>query len=106
MEVEGAQDWCLEEKMEGWQALVAIMEVVAEKHPQTAYTGLYKSLHRKWDSVQLFAPDIGTALQLVEDEVRDAFLPVFFKGDTSQIPRIAVAGMSVNQAGITISDPT
>ena len=40
MEVEGAQDWCLEEKVEGWQALVAIMEGVAEKHPQTAYTGL------------------------------------------------------------------
>ena len=95
MEVEGAQDWCLEEKMEGWQALVAIMEGVAEKHPQTAYTGLYKSLHRKWDSVQLFAPDIGTALQLVEDEVRDAFLR---EHGRPGLPQFCLHGLSMPPA--------
>ena len=38
--MEAAQAWWLEEKVEGWQSLVAIMDEVESNHPQTAYAGL------------------------------------------------------------------
>ena len=62
MEVEGAQDWCLEEKVEGWQASAAIMAGVLGKQPKNSYAGLQKSLQKEWDFVQCIKPDIGTAL--------------------------------------------
>ena len=51
-----AQNRCLEEKVEGWQDLVAIMARVAVKHPHTAYAGQHKSLLQEWDFVQRVTP--------------------------------------------------
>ena len=42
----------------------------------------------------------------MEDELRGVFLPALFKGDTYQIPGIAVNGLPFNQAGISIPEPT
>ena len=46
--MEAAQAWWLEEKLEGWLDLMAIMARLASKHPQTAYAGLQKSLQQEW----------------------------------------------------------
>ena len=51
----------MEEKVEGWQYLVAIMAVLAGQQPQTAYAGLKKSLQEEWYFVQRITPDIGLA---------------------------------------------
>ena len=66
--------------MEVWQALVYILVGVEGKHPKKAYVGLNKYLQQEWDFVQHVTPGIGQELQLVEDELRDDFLPVLFKG--------------------------
>ena len=44
--------------------------------------------------------------QPIEDALRNDFLLYLFKGATYQIPRRAVTGMSVNQAGISLLYPT
>ena len=49
--MEASKSWLLNEKVDGWQDLVAIMAGVEVKHPQTAYAGLQKSLHQEWDFV-------------------------------------------------------
>ena len=51
-------------------------------------------------------PDIGTVFHPVEEEMRDAFLPALFQGATYQIPRRAVNGPPVKQAGIYLPEPT
>ena len=84
---------CLEEKVEGWQALVAIMDRVAGKQPQKIYAGLQNSLQQEWDFVQCVNPDIGKTFQPVEDELREIFLPDLFKGSTYQIPSILATGL-------------
>ena len=66
---------------------MATLAGVARRHPQTAYTGLQKSLHQEWDFVQRVASSIGPALQPVEDDLRDAFLLALSKGVTSYTPR-------------------
>ena len=56
--------------------------------------------------LQRVTPEIGTAFQPVEDELRKAFLLELFKGDTTQIPRRAFTSLPVKQSGIALPDPT
>ena len=53
----------LEEKVEWWQALVAILSGLAGRHPQTAYAGLHKYLQQERDFRQHVTLDIGTAFR-------------------------------------------
>ena len=46
------------------------------------------------------------AFQVVEDALRDIFLPTLFQGGTSQIPSRAIAILPFKQAGIALPDPT
>ena len=82
------------------------MAGVVGKHPKTAYTGLHKSLQKKWDFVQRVTSNIGTEFQPIEDVLRKDFLLYLFKGSTYQIPRRAVNGIPFNQAGISLTYPT
>ena len=52
MGTEAEQAQWLEDKVERWQSLVAIMSGVSGKHPQTTYVGLHKSLQKEWNFVQ------------------------------------------------------
>ena len=52
--------------------------------------------------MQLITLDMGTMFQPVDNELRNAFLPSLFKRASSQILRIAVTGLPVNQAGIAL----
>ena len=80
---ETAQAWWLEEKVEGWRYLVTNLAWLVRRHPQTAYTGLQKSLHKEWAFVQCITLGIGMVFQPVEDELRDTFLQALFQGGTS-----------------------
>ena len=56
--------------------------------------------------MQRFNLGIGMAFQVVEDELRDTFLPALFQGATSQIYRRQITGLPVNQAEITLPEST
>ena len=56
--------------------------------------------------MQYVTPDIVMEFHPVEDALQEAFLLALFKGDTSQIPRKAVTSLPVEQAGISLPDPT
>ena len=92
--------------MEGWRYSLATLSGVARRHPQIAYAGLQMSLQQDWAFMQRVTPDIGMDLQVVADALRDIFLPVIFKGTTAQIPRRAITGLPVKQAGIALHNPT
>ena len=46
------------------------------------------------------------AFQVVEDTLRDIFLPAIFQGEKTQTPRRAITGLPVKQAGIALPNPT
>ena len=85
---------------------MATLDCVVCRHLQTPYTGLQKSLQPEWAFVKCVTPDIGMAFQVVEDLLRDIFLPSLFQGGTSQIPGRFITGLPVKQAGIALPDPT
>ena len=56
--------------------------------------------------MQRVTPDIGKVFHPVEDALREAFLPALFSGASYKIPGRAVTDLSVNQAGISLPEPT
>ena len=56
----------LAKKVKGWTESVKTIPGVARKHPQSAYTGLQKSLQKEWEFVQQVTPGIEDAIGLVE----------------------------------------
>ena len=51
---------------------------VARKHPQSAYSGLQKSLQHEWEFVQRVIPGIGYAFGLVEQVLQETFISSLF----------------------------
>ena len=85
---------------------MATLAEAARQHPQTAYAGLQKSLHKEWVFTHCVTLCIGMEFQPVEDELRDTSLPDLFKGGTSQIPGRSITSLPVNQDGIALTNPT
>ena len=56
--------------------------------------------------MQHITPGIGMEFQVVEDDMRDAFLPTLFQGDMYKIPRRGITSFLVKQAGIALPEPT
>ena len=48
-------------KIKGWTDPLEILAGVAQKHPQSAYAGLKKSLQQEWSFVQRVTPGVGDA---------------------------------------------
>ena len=53
---------------------------VAQKHPQSTYAGLQKSLQQEWTFVQRVTPGVGNSFGPVEDALKDTFVLALFKG--------------------------
>ena len=60
-----AEDSWLAEKVQGWTELVKTLSGFAHNNPQSAYSGLQKSLQHEWAFVQRVTPGIGDAFGLV-----------------------------------------
>ena len=71
---------CLEEKVEGWVALVRTLLGVDRKHLKTSYAGLEKSLQQEWAFVQQVTPNIGGAFSPVDYALQDYFPSALFNG--------------------------
>ena len=68
------------EKIKGWTESVEILSGVSQKHLQSAYSGLQKSLQQEWTFVQRVTPGIGNAFRLVETALKETFMPTLFEG--------------------------
>ena len=79
---------------------------VARKHPQSAYSGLQKSLQQDWSFVQRVALDIGDAFRPVEQALREVFIQSLFQGLIEVIPGRGVIHLPMKQAGLAFPDPT
>ena len=96
----------IQEKLEGWAESVTTQTGVANKHPQSAYAGLQKSLRQEWAFMQRVNPGIGDAFGPVEEEIATAFLPALFEGVRDRLPGREINRLQVKQAGLDLTDPT
>ena len=92
--------------MESWQDSVSTLAGVEHWHPQTAYVGLQNPLQQEWVFVKRVTPDIGMKFQVVEDALRDIFLPYLFQRATAHILVREITGLTLKQAGIALPEPT
>jgi hypothetical protein len=68
----------LREKTKNWEEAVADLAKVTPNFPQTAYTGLQKSLQQEWQFVQRVTKGIGPEFRDVELILAKTFLPNLF----------------------------
>jgi hypothetical protein len=80
---------------------------VAKNFPQSAYSGLQKSLQQEWQFVQRVRKDTGMDFLEVERAISQSFLPALF-GDAydDDDPRRRLASLPVKHAGLTLPNPT
>ena len=67
-------------KIKGWMESVAILARVVQKHPQSAYAGLQKSLQQEWAFVQRVSPGVGNYFGPVETALKETFVPALSEG--------------------------
>jgi hypothetical protein len=105
-EDEALRAW-LRVKTEAWEEAVSDLASVAPNFPQTAYSGLQKSLQQEWQFVQRVTKGIGPEFQNVELALSRTFLPTLF-GDNydEDDPRRKISCLPVKWAGLAIPDPT
>ena len=70
----------LKENIKGWTESVNILSGVAQKHPQSAYAGLQKSLQQEWDFLLSVTTGVGDSFGRVEEALKETFVPALFKG--------------------------
>ena len=100
-EAEG--NW-LEAKIKGWTESVAILAKVAQKHSQSAYAGLQKSLQQEWAFMQRVTPGIGDAFRPVETSLKETFVPALFEGLREGVTERGVTRQPVKQAGLDLPE--
>ena len=84
---------------------MSVLTGVAHKHPQSAYTGLQKSLQQEWAFVQRVTPGVGETFGPVEEALREIFVPELFRGLLEGLPKRENTRLPVKQAGLALPDP-
>ena len=70
----------MEAKIKGWMESVAIFARVSQKHPQSAYAGLLKSLQQEWAFMQRVTLGVHDSFGPVEKALKETFVPELFEG--------------------------
>ena len=83
-----------------------ILSGVAQKHPQSAYTGLQKFFQQEWDFVQRVTPGVGEYFGPVEDALKETFVTALFKGLREGVPERGVTRLPIKQARLALSGPS
>ena len=73
-------------KIKGWTEAVEIFAGVTQKHPQSDYAGLHKSLQQEWAFVQRVTPGVSNVFGPVKTALKDTFVPALFEGLREGVP--------------------
>ena len=82
-------------KIKGWTKSVEILSGISRKHPQSAYTGLQKSLQQEWSFVQRVTPGVGNAFRPVETALKGTLVTALLDGISDGVPERGVTRLPV-----------
>ncbi len=98
-------DW-VKSKTSDWADAVRELSLVAHRYPQSAYTGLQKSLQQEWQFLQRITDGLGGEFHGVEEALSTSFLPALFGVSEADITVRKLASLPVKKSGLAIPDPT
>ena len=95
------------ERVGAWEMAIIDLASIADKFPQSVYSGLQRSLQQEWQFLQRVTNGIGSEFKSIEETLSQFFLPALF-GDTYEDddPRRDLSCLPVKWAGMAIPDPT
>ena len=72
-------------QVEAWAHGVKVLDKIAQRHPQSAYSGLGMLLQSEWQYLQRTVPGVGTLMGPIEEALREKFFPSLFGGRISTL---------------------
>ena len=96
----------MEEKTQERTESVNILAGVSQKHSQSAYAGLQKSLQQEWEFVQQVTPRVGDSFGPVETALKETFVLALFEGLREGGTKRGVTRLPIKQAGLALPDPS
>jgi len=97
----------IEPKVEDWKFGIERLAAAAVRYPQTAYTGLNRSLQCEWQYISRVVEGAEQYLEPLEEAIREEFLPALLGVDKTEIDddmRNLIAH-SVKNGGMAIPNP-
>jgi hypothetical protein len=95
------------EKPKHWSETVMELALVAKNFPQSAYSGLHKSLQQEWQFVQRIKKVVGEEFNDIKKAISQTFLPALFGHDYDDDDpcHSLVTCLPMKHAGLAIPDP-
>jgi hypothetical protein len=101
------RDEWIAEKTTFWASAIGELAGTAKLYPQSAYTGLQRSLQQEWQYVQRVVDGIADGFEEVEAAIRTKFLPALFGDDISEPDHFRkLLSLPVKHAGLALPNPT
>ena len=98
----------LSDKVQDWAKGIATISTAATSYPQSAYTGLQKSLQQEWQFVQRTCPSPPDSFQPLEAQISKTFIPALFSLPSNHIslPPRPITALPIKKAGLALNNPT
>ena len=88
-----------------WTTTINDLSQVATVYPQTAYTGLSKSLQHEWAYIQRVIPNIANELLPIQASITNTFLPSLFGHALQDDYVSAMTSFPVQLGGLSLPNP-
>ena len=92
-------------KVDGWVKCVQQPSHAATKAPQAAFASMTKSLQCERGFIQRVVPDCSDEFMVLQDTIKECFLPALFDGNLSDA-ELQLFALPTRLAGLGVLDPT
>ncbi|MGL5814518.1 MAG: reverse transcriptase domain-containing protein, partial [Aeromonas sp.] len=94
-------------KIQTWATAIASLSTAAPRFPQSAYTGLQKSLQQEWQHVQRTCPCPPHLFAPLEHAIADTFIPALFQLPVfhPSLPPRHITALPIKRAGLALPNP-
>ena len=93
-------------KAEHWASMIGTLADLAKAHPQSAYSLFVHAMRHKFSFIERSTPNAGASLQIVEDSIKDFFIPSIFGSNVmpTDLER-EMYSLPINLGGLSIDNP-
>ena len=96
----------VKKKAEHWASMIDTLTDLAKAHPQSAYSLFVHAMRHKLSFIERTTADVGACLQIVEDSIKDNFIPAIFGSNVTPTDlEREIYSLPINLGGLSIDNP-